>query len=109
MFRSSLRRLLLAFTLLAVSSWALQPAHGAKGSSPFMAAGTVQAVDLKTKTITLQRETSKAVLQLTWNRQTRFYAGSQRVQPEALKPATQVKFEYFVPLFGRPYLTEIKW
>ena len=98
----------LAFVLLSVPVWIPQSAH-AKGMQPLSTTGVVQAIDLTTKSITLQRATSGTPLKLVWYWDTQFFNSGRRMHPDALKVGTQVKVRYHSPLFGREFLTEIEW
>ena len=73
------------------------------------ASGTVQVLDMETRTVKFAPADGKALPELALPCQSKFIHDWHFAPASELKPGTQAVVHYRTPLFGRPFLTMIVW
>lgn len=71
--------------------------------------GTIQAINIGTRRLTINPARDAKPLTLVWNSQTRFLQDWRFTTVERLKQGTQVTVYYHSPFFGDRFATKIVW
>ena len=71
--------------------------------------GTVEVLDMETRTVKFAPANGKAPTELALTRQTKFIHDWHFAPASELKPGTKAVVHYRTPFFGRPFVTKIVW
>jgi len=73
------------------------------------ASGTIEALDVGTRTVKFAPTDGKAPAELALTRQTKFIHDWHFAPASELKPGTHAVVYYRTPLFGRAFVTKVVW
>lgn len=73
------------------------------------ASGTVEALDVGTRTVKFAPTDGKAPTELALTTQTKFVHNWRFAPAAELKSGTQAVVYYRTPFFGRPFVTKVVW
>ena len=95
-----------ALTLAAVVPATPAAAHTVR-SRP--ASGTVESLDVDTRTVKFSPTRGNAPTELALTRQTKFIHNWHFAPADELKDGTRAVVYYRTPFFGKPFVTKVVW
>lgn len=70
--------------------------------------GTIESVKVEDRELTVHSK-SGAHQEFVWTRQTKFIEKNQFTEATSLQPGVSAQVNYRSPLFGRKFVTKVKW